>query len=101
VTFLYNASRSFFENLFLKSPTALLEPYNINSSTVHNSLSDAHLIKVVDHSKELCCQNFLHDSESSALGGVRPKAETASVVGMKAESKNPSEDLPIKKRINN
>jgi len=31
---------------------------------------------------------------SSALWGVEPKAETASVKGMKAESKNPSEDLP-------
>jgi len=27
-------------------------------------------------------------------GGVKPKAETASIVGMKAGSKNPSEDLP-------
>jgi len=33
-------------------------------------------------------------SESSASGGVKPKAESASVVEMKAESKNPSEDLP-------
>jgi len=34
------------------------------------------------------------------LEGVEPKAETASVVGLKVESKNPSENLPIKKRIN-
>jgi len=33
-------------------------------------------------------------SESSVSGGVEPKAETAGVVGMKAESKNSSEDLP-------
>jgi len=33
-------------------------------------------------------------SESSASGGVEPKGETASIVEMKAESKNPSEDLP-------
>jgi len=28
------------------------------------------------------------------LGGVKPKPEIVSVVGMTAESKNPSEDLP-------
>jgi len=28
------------------------------------------------------------------MGGVKPKGETASVVEMKAESKNTSEDLP-------
>jgi len=28
------------------------------------------------------------------MGGVKPKAETESIVEMKVESKNPSEDLP-------
>jgi len=37
-------------------------------------------------------------SQSSASGGVEPKAETVSIVGMKAESRNPSEDLPKPKK---
>jgi len=33
-------------------------------------------------------------SESGASGGVKPEVETVSVVGMKVERKNHSEDLP-------
>jgi len=33
-------------------------------------------------------------NEPSASRGVKTKAETESVIGLKAESKNPSKDLP-------
>jgi len=36
--------------------------------------------------------------EYCALGGVEPEAEVTSVVVMKAESKNPREDLPNREK---